>query len=314
MADDVDLGAILGSPLDEPETGGAWWPLVVGIGLGALAVVGGYAVAGGGDADVVTTTTTLAPTTTTRGVDPAEVSFPPGYEPLTDVVALAPVSAVVVEDELVVGVSFVTRRGFDPEGAVLGSGAWVLETETGQTVVSSGSVFDPLTPGVFSVVFPDPGEAGLRAMRMTERWQPDTRSIAATVAAQGLPGSLPGPVDIDLGGETTLIITRLDVGERTADLEWELTGTPRGGDVRLGIRVQEDGADLAPYFPSPGLFFTPHALDIDLSGAISLQRDQNAAADLAAATTVLIEGEVTLVTALPADLTFDVTEMPIAGR
>ncbi|MDH3756181.1 MAG: hypothetical protein OEU32_20135 [Acidimicrobiia bacterium] len=317
MADDLDLSAILHSPLDEPPPPSTWWPAVVGLLVGAAAVLGGYAVAGRDDATVPTTSVVSTTVTTVSSalVPLDEVAFPPGYRMLTEVVALAPVAAIAVDEELLIGVSFVARRGLDPEGVLPASGVWVLETAAGETIQSTGSVVDPATPGVFSVVFPNPGDVALRTLRMIERWNPDPRSGSQMVGVAPLPGSVAGPVAIDLGGGVTLNVSGINIGERTADLAWDLTGTTRGGDVNLALRVQEDGVDLAVYFPTVDVFFSRDALDADdAAGTIGLQRDQGIQGDLATATHLVVDADVTLVVGTPTNLEFDVSDLPVAAR
>lgn len=311
---DVDFSEILHSPLDDRPARSSWWPVIVGLVLGAAAVLGGYVLTASDEAAPVTTTVaaTTPPSDEPAGVPVDEVAFPPGYVPLTEVVALAPVSAIAVDEELLVGVSSVVRRGFDPEGGLTIAGSWVLETAAGETITSTGAVVDPATPGLFSVIFSNPGDVELRTLRMIERWDPDPRSGSQTAAVEPLPGTVAGPVVLDLGGGVTLDVTDITIGERIADLTWELAGTTRGGDVRVALRVQSDGADLGLYFPAGDLFFTREALDPDeTAGTIGLQRDQGLQGDLATATDIVIEADVTLVVGTPVDLEFDVTGIEV---
>lgn len=311
MAEDLDLSEILRSPLDEPDRSGAWWPLLAGLVLGALAVIGGYAAAS-------TNEVAARPTTTVAGrppvaVDVTDVPFPPGYQPISDVVAAKPVSASRVGDELFITVTTVSRRGFDAAGVSLGAGAWTLETATGEVLSSTAVVSDPGLGGVVSVVFPHPGDVGLSELRLVERWERNGRDGTATVQVDGAAGERTDVAAVDLGGGVVLAIDRLELAERLGTVDWALTGAPLGSDsVLVSVRVQNEGQDLAGYFFSGGLFFGRRSVRPATEGTLQLSRDQGLSGELSDATDLVIEVSVSLLTAFPADLSFDVSALPVS--
>ncbi len=312
LADDLDLSEILRSPLDEPERSGPWWPLLAGLVLGALAVIGGYAVAAGDEAPVSASPTTSAEAPSAP-VDLAELPFPPGYEPLSDVVAAKPVSATRVGDELFISVTTVFRRGFDAQGVSLGGGSWVLETATGESLPSRGVVTDIGLEGVVSVVFPYPGDVGLARLILVERWERDGRDGSVTVPVVEATGERTDVPAIDLGGGVALEVTRLELTERSGSVDWRLAGSSLGGDVAVFVRASQDGQDLAGYFPSGGFFFGEQVVRPITEGTVQLSRDQGLSGELSDATDLVIEATATLLTSFPADLSFDVSELPVSG-
>jgi hypothetical protein len=313
VVEDPDLSEILRSPLDEPERPASWWPVLAGLVLGAVSVIGGYAVAAGNDVvPSPTTTTTRAPAPT--AVDLSDLPFPPGYEPISDVVAAKPAYAIRVGDELFIAVTTVYRRGFDTQGVSLGAGEWVLETATGEALLSNAVVTDPGLDGVVSVVFPHPGEVGLSRLRLVELWERDGREGSVTVPVEGAPGEHLDVAAVDLGGAVVLDIDRLVLAERAGSVDWTLSGSGLGGDVAVVVRVRNDGQEVATYFPSGGVFFGQRAVRPTTEGTIQLSRDQGASGELADATELVIEASATLLTAFPADVSFDVSGLQVSTR
>jgi hypothetical protein len=315
VAEDLDFSEILRSPLDEPERPGPWWPVLAGLVLGALAVIGGYAVAASGDdavAGVPTTTTTGETALPSVGV--SDLPFPPGYEPISDVVAAKPEYATRVGDELFVAVTTVFRRGFDAQGVSLDAGSWVLETATGEVLPSTAVVTDPGLDGVVSVVFPYPGEVGLSRLVLVERWERDGRDGSATVAVEGAEAERTDVAAVDLGGGVVLDVDRLVLDQRSGTVHWTLSGSPLGGDVVVFVRARQDGQDLATFFPSGGFFFREQVARPTSEGTIQLSRDQGVSGELADATELVIEASATLFAAFPANVSFDASDLPVATR
>jgi hypothetical protein len=313
MADDLDLSTILRSPLDEPDPPGAWWPVLAGIAIGALAVIAGYAVASSGDEPSGSPAATTAVHQQAVGVAASDIAFPPGYQPLSETVAARPEHAMRVGDELFITVATVYRRGFFVEAGSLDGGAWVLETDTGLTLASTGVVTNPGVTGVVTVVFPDPGDAGLAQLRFVERWEPDGRDGSTTVALDaGALGVTDDVATVDLGGGVRLDITRVELTERGGSVDWALSGSELGGDVVVLVRAVQDAQDLGFYFPTGGVFFGQRVVRPGTSGTIALSRDQAGSADVGGATELVIEVSATLLRAFPADAVFDVTDLPVA--
>ena len=315
MAEGVDFSEILRSPLAEPDRGGPWWPLLAGIAVGALAVIGGYGVARSGGDLASPATTTIIQESTSAAADVAEVPFPPGYEPLSESLAAKPDYAMRLGDELFIAVGTVFRRGFEVESGFLEGGEWVLETGAGEMISSDRVITNPDVPGVVSIVFPDPGDAGIARLRLVERWEPDERHGSATLPVESdVLGVRDKPVSVDLGGGVSLAITRLELTERGGSADWVLEGTVLGGDVTVVVRVARDGQDLAIYFPAGGAFFGPRVVSPGTEGTTPLSRDQAGSGTLDGATSIGIEVNAALLTAFPADVTFDIGDLPVATQ
>lgn len=214
-------------------------------------------------------------------------------------------------DELDIAVATVFRRGFQAEGISLGVGAWVLETDTGETITSSAVVTEPGLDGVVSVVFPDPGDARPSRLRQIERWERNGVEASAVVPVEGAVGERTDLTAVDLGGGVTSDVARLELAERSGILEWTLTGSKLGGDVLVFVRARDDGRDLAGYSPSDSQFLREPSRPMT-AGTMRLVRDQGQPGEPAEATELLIEVGATLFTAFPADLTFDLSDLPVA--
>ncbi len=314
MGERPDLTNILHSPLDEPDPPVQWLPLIGGILAGGLVVIGAYLAASGNSDHAAPgeTTSPTAATTTTGVVDTDDVAFPPGFEPLTDVVGGKPVYAIEVDDELVVSIATAARRGVEADGS-FGGGEWALETAAGETVASSGVVFDAFLDGVFSVVFPAPDESGLRTLRLVERWSGDVRSGSATLEPVTLPGTVAGDVVVDLGGGVALRLSQLAVTEGGASLLWELTGADAASQVNVTLRAVQGGDDLAFYFSvGSGPFFSARQrLERFTSGRIEMQREQGLEGEIAEATALVFDVDATLVVAVAGSAEWDVADLPI---
>ena len=311
---DRDLSDILHSPLDDPESPPRWWPVVAGIVAGGLVVIAAYVVASRGDGDPAAAPTPAVPTTSsTQPPAPEPAAFPPGYQPITDVIGGKPLYAIEVDDDLVVAVGTASRRGLESQGEGLAGGSWVLETDAGDAIPSSAVVFDAFLDGTFSVVFPNPGDVGLRTMRLVEQWRIDARSGTATAAVPGLPGPAPESISVALGGGVELIVDGLEITGIAASLTWRLAGADAATDVSVRLRPQADGEDVAEYFSRVDFFLGRQVAEPTSEGEITFRRNEDFPGELADASAVAVDADVFLVVPIPAAAAWDVSELPIVS-
>ena len=144
---------IMRSPFDPApgETSGAgrWfsWQLVVAVAIGALAVIGGYAIASrsdtaAGPSTTTTVVTTTAAPTTTSAAAAGPVDFPPGFVAVDEAIGIKPEYIVDAGDRLIVSFTSVTRRGFENPAGFQG-GDWVLQTAAGDELTAAGHRREP---------------------------------------------------------------------------------------------------------------------------------------------------------------------------
>jgi hypothetical protein len=158
--DGIDFSELLRSPLeperDEREPGGPQWPVVAAFLFGA--VVGWMLVSGFGD-EAEPAFEAQGPVSTIAA-DPEVVieanPFPDDYVEIAPNVAVRAEEPIRVADRLLVPFTTVVRRGADPKVVArpLG-GRWALTVESA-VLASTGTVYDPIHPSVFSVGFPAP--------------------------------------------------------------------------------------------------------------------------------------------------------------
>ena len=316
------LDDLLRSPFDPPKDQPAqslradWWPIVAGVAIGALAVLGGYLVASGGDtttaeisaATTTTTTTTDAPATT---VAPSEgpISFPEGFVEVTDMVGIKPEYIVDSGDQLVVAFTSATRRGFEVFEDFDG-GDWVLETSTGDELAASGITSSIAVPGGFSVQFPKDGTVVPERIRLLNRWEVDRRDGRIEIPFTGTPFETVDQV-VDLGGGMAFNLDRLSLGDFDGEAEWSLRNAgERGGGVDLVVTVGGGNSPSAVYFERDGGFnpFGGQTLsDVASEGTITLTVQEQPGTE---SDTLLIDVMVTVVGSLPADAVFDLSNVP----
>jgi hypothetical protein len=281
-ADGIDFAELLRSPL-EPEDEdrvrrGPWWPVVAALIAGAL--VGWLAVAGGdGGAEPASDREGPVPTTATTQAVAAAAPFPADYAQIAPEVAVRPEAPVRIGDRLLVPFTTVVKRDANPaEVARPLGGRWEL-TGDGGVVASAGTVYDPLRPSVFSVVFPVP-VAFPESIELVERWDPEPVTASVELPFTGLPYVTGEPIVLDLGDGVALVITRLDLGNFQGRARWTLDGSPLG-IVSLGVRLfNPDGSVLGDYEPGEAESLDPQRGRgfIDYLWGPGFGVDQNAAA------------------------------------
>lgn len=324
--DHPSLDGLLQSPFDplpSESSGGpgqAWWPIVAGVAIGALAVLAGYLLTSGDSSAAATTSTSTTTTSTTSGptttVAPAEtpVAFPAGFVEVTEMIGIKPEYIIDAGDQLVVAFTSATRRGFESTEGFDG-GDWILETSAGEELTASGITTSVAVPGGFSVQFPKEGEVVPQRMRLVTRWEIDRREGRLEIPFTGVPFEVGGN-SIDLGAGIAVSLDRITLSEFDGEVEWSLAGAgERGGGVDLVITVGSELSPTAVYFPRVGgfNFFGGGAAldDIATEGTLPLTRqDQDGTRE----DTVSIEVFVTLVGTLPADAVFDLADVPGLDR
>jgi hypothetical protein len=313
-----DLSALFAPPVTGrgPGPGGRRWAMVVGIVAGAAAVVAGFWVVRSTEgADVVAASPST--TTTTEAVAaPEEMAFPPGYVPVTDLVAVRPAAGVEADDTLIITMTTAVRRGLDPAHTTpFQSGRWTLETTGGYTLESGGTAFDPPVPGTFSVLFPLGGRTDAQPVRLVldESWQRDDRYETVDLGTVELPFELAEPIDVDLGA-TTLGIDGLVIASDFASMHWFTT------DGRLavvsGYLEVGGGAQPRTYGPADpsrfDIYGGPVFVDPQGSSGVVEFRLRTPVADEGSTTgDGVLSLSITLVDATPVDVEFDVTGLVV---
>jgi hypothetical protein len=296
------------------------WELVAGIAVGALAVIGGYSVASGDSTTAVTTTTTTTSATTTAGPSTtvvsgdAEVAFPPGFLAVTDMIGIKPEYIIDTGDQLIVSFTTASRRGFEDAVGFYG-GDWVLETAAGGELTAAGVTSSPVVAGSFSVQFAKEGEVVPERMYLVSKWEVDSRDGSIEVPFPGTPFES-SDIAIDLGGGIVLTLDQLTLGDTSGQVSWSFDGAGDRGGVLSGlfVSVGPASAPAAIYYQSDG-GFNPFggfdAADVATSGTWDLTRQDDAGTN---EDTLSIQVSATLIGILPADLAFDLTEVPGLDR
>ena len=292
------------------------WSLVAGIAIGALAVIGGYAVASGGDATSAGTTTTttevVLTSTPSTGLPVSEVpvDFPEGFVPVSDMTAVKPEYMVDTGDQLIIAFTTATRRGLTSSGGFDG-GDWVLTTATGAELTSSGIVYNTAVVGGFSVQFDKEGDVTPRQLRLVDTWAMDSRDSTVEEPFTGIPTEL-SDIEIDLGGGVSLSLD-LSLGESDGEATWTLDGAgDRGGSVQVFVVIGDQQNPSAYYFDNGSTFdFGSGVGDIATQGVTNLTRQEIGGV---AADTMSINATVTLIGTLPVDATFDLEGLPTPSR
>jgi len=291
------------------------WSLVAGIAIGALAVIGGYAVASGGDATSAATTTTtevVLTSTPSTGLPVSEVpvDFPEGFAQVDDMTAIKPEYMVDTGDQLIIAFTTATRRGLTSSGGFDG-GDWVLTTAGGDELTSSGIVYNTAVVGGFSVQFDKEGDVTPRQLRLVDTWAMDSRDSTVEEPFTGVPTEL-SDIEIDLGGGVSLSLD-LSLGESDGEATWTLDGAgDRGGSVQVFVVIGDQQNPSAYYFDNGSTFdFGSGVGDIATQGVTNLTRQEIGGV---AADTMSINATVTLIGTLPVDATFDLEGLPTPSR
>lgn len=304
-SEEIDFDELLRSPLDpEDETrgrGAPWWPVVAVLTVGALA--GWMIVAASAGAPEPSSGADEAAPTTTAHVVAEAAPFPAGYVPIGPDVAVRPEEPMRIGDRLLVPFTTVLRRGADPANVArpLG-GRWELAGDAG-VMAASGTVYDPIMPSVFSVVFPVP-DAFPESIRLVERWDPEPVTATLEMPFTALPYVVDEPVDLDLGDGVHLAVTRLELGNFQGRARWSLDGATLG-IVSLRIRLFEaDGSVLGDYEPAAATSLDPQRGEgfLDYVWGPGFGVDQNIAA------TFTLTAEVQLGVPTPADVEITLTD------
>jgi hypothetical protein len=200
---------------------------------------------------VVAVSTTTS-TTTASVVEPSR--FPSGYVAVDESEAFKVHHVSVAEDRIVVAMTTSYARGLDPttQPWFLG-GTWMLDTVSGDSIVSEATLFDDAAPGGFSVVFPVPSGVGVEPdqLRLVERWEPT--ELTATLDFHldtGFDWFGHGPISIPMDG----FVLRFDnVDPNNGEAIWELEGDPQPrGIVSLTVELMRpDDLKVATAQPSP---------------------------------------------------------------
>ncbi|MDJ0960427.1 MAG: hypothetical protein QNJ88_07195 [Acidimicrobiia bacterium] len=280
------LAELLATPLsdapeprekDDPRTPRpAPWGMIVALVIGAAVVLIGFAL-GRSDEPVDDTApaTTLAPPTTTADLSD---TFPPGFTPVDDAVAVRVERIGESGDDLAVTMSSAVTRRVDAEASTpFTGGRWAAVLRDGSTVAARGQVVDPATPGVVTALF-DPAAVAIEdlvALRLSERWFNQGTNATQELELSALPWAMPEPTLLDLGDGNQLIVESLELSETGGVAEWSLVGGAAAGVVSLEIAIEEGSFDGQPRVMIPidridRFFFDPQTAApegrIELSG------------------------------------------------
>lgn len=292
------------------------WLLVAGIAIGAIAVLFGYLLASSPEQATAASTTaagsTVPPTTGPTTTVVETVAFPPGFVAVTDMLAAKPEYVVDLGDELVLGFTTATRRGFEQTSGFDG-GDWVLETASGDEIASISTSFDYGVPGNFSVRFPAVGDSTPTRVKLVALWRADVRDEVVAVPWGGAPPFETGGVDVDLGGGISASLDRITLDEGGGEVAWSLQGTGDPGGV-VQVFISEGGTSnpATIYYDSGGGFNPfggPPLGDAALEGVEMLTR-QETGVDGGESDVLSVDVNVTLVASTQANAEFDLAGIP----
>lgn len=324
MADDTRFDELLTSPLDQPDSFRVWWPLIVGVAIGVAGAIAGYWLASSettAPADGAATTSTTAVTATVPSGAVEATAFPPGYVDVTDLVAVKPFAAVVVEDTIHVAFTTAVRRGFDQDQATpFNGGRWVLETVSGTEVESTGVASTYNAPGAFTVVFPwteavPPEPAVLRLVEGLTFFDDQGET---DVPFTGLPMTVDAFTVAELP-VTTVTVDDLTVTEDEAVLTWSSSDAiPVGASFTVFLNDPSQNS-VAQYYEQTGFFFGAFGerrLPEQTTGTVTLPRDRvfQGLAGVETASQMRVFASLAYTVSFPASAEFDVSDLPIVSR
>ncbi|RPI21286.1 MAG: hypothetical protein EHM57_06820 [Actinobacteria bacterium] len=324
MADDPGFDELLASPFDQPDSFRVWWPLIVGMAIGVAGVLIGYLAASADASDPVAATTTTAATTVTTtsipGVALDETSFPPGYSPVSGMVAVKPFAAVIHEDTVQIAFATAVRRGFDEDLATpFNGGRWVLETGSGTSVESTGVSSTFNAPGAFTVVFPwsEAAPPQPAVLRLVEGLTFFDEQGEGEIPFTGLPMTVGGMTLAELP-VTTVTVDDLTVTEDEAVLTWSSSEAVPVGTTFTVVLEDASQNTVAQYYDQGGFFFAAFGerrIPDQSSGTVTLPRDRafQAFAGVETATQARVYVSLEYTVAFPAEAEFDVSELPVIG-
>jgi hypothetical protein len=300
----------------EPRQAGAPWPLVVGIAIGAVAVLAGYLMASGAEATPAATTAGVASSTTTSTTTAAAsvdgtVAFPPGFVPITELLAAKPEYAFDLGDDLVVGFTTATRRGFEQTNGFDG-GDWVLETAAGEQIAAVGTTFDFGVPGNFSVHFPGAAESVPAGVKLVSLWNEDFRASSVDVPWTGPPFET-GGLRIQFDDGISVTLDRITLDDTSGEVAWSIQGVDGpGGLVQVFI---SDGSvpNPTPLYYDSGGSFDPFGIS-PLAGAavqgVETLMPAEGGGDAGYPEVLSVDVSLNLVGSTPTDAEFDLAGLP----
>ena len=251
---DGNLDELLVSPLDDEPTRRNWWPLVVGVLVGAVSVSGLFVLVGddaaGDELPVVAPASSVPSTTTTIPEEAPTVMesspFPRGYVAISDTEAVKPHHIFRSGDQMFVSMTTSYARGLAPKSEPLFlGGLWTLDTASGETIESDGTVFDDGSSGQdlvgsFSVVFTVPSDIDVQPerLRLVERWDPVEQTQFVRIPVDAWPFQLDEPLSLpfeefsfrldtlsfDISGEATWTIEDDSQSHRIVWIETQMMG------------------------------------------------------------------------------------------
>ncbi len=334
---DGNLDELLASPLDDEPMRRSWWPLVVGVLAGAVAVSGLFMVIGDGSigdepsvassassASSVPSTTVTIPDEAPAVVEPP--LFPWDYEAISDTEALKPHHVVRIGDQVVVSMTSSYARGLDPETEPLFlGGSWVLDTASGETIESDGTVFNERFLGSLSAVFTGPSGIDIQPerLRLVERWDPVESLGVVRIPVDEWPYLLDEPLSVPFEGYS-LRFDSLILDPSGGEAVWTIEGDSQPhGTVWVEVEMRgHDGSKIAtaePWFSPPRTFGfgdTPEVVGFQIiPGRIVLNtiNDMDAFGDeLSQVKELMITATVTTAEPVPIDdVSFDLAELPV---
>lgn len=336
---DGNLDELLVSPLDDEPARRHWWPLVVGVLVGAVSVSGLFVLVGddaaGDELSVAAPGSSVSSTIVTIPEDAPVVAesspFPRGYVAISDTEAVKLHHIVRSGDQMFVSMTTSYARGLDPktEPLFLG-GSWTLDTASGETIESDGTVFDedPISGdeilGSFSAVFTVPSDIEVEPerLRLVERWDPIEQTEFIRIPVDAWPYQLHEPLSLPFEGFSFRFDTLSfnDGGDATWTIEDD-SPSHRIVWIETGMRGP-DGSQIAvaePWFRPPRTSGLGDTTDIRLGiipGRLVLKtaQDINAFHEDELGQTRELFVTVTVTTADPVsidDVSFDLTDLPV---
>ncbi len=304
-----DFETLLRSPLDdEPESKG-WGSAVLGLIAGSVGVIGLSFILGLWATPGETPATMVTEAVVSATDSPGELtnSFPNGFSEIGGSIAMKPTATVAGDTGFIVSFATATNRDADPETTPVPlGGRWQLESTSGSVASAARLVYDRLHTGVIGVEFagyPSDGDI----LRMTERWDPDERTGSASFSFTGTPFTTTDAVNIDLGDDVALHLTRVELGRHLGRIVWTLSGfgEPTGVAAFAVAIINQQGATVGDYVSMPSLRDPTRS-----SGVVDLFWDRGFNAHPDEGNIVEITASVQLVSPEPIDVVFDLETVP----
>ncbi len=236
---DGNLDELLVSPLDDEPARRGWWPLIVGVLVGAISVSGIFVLIGedaAGDEPTVAASDSSVPSTIATNPDQAAAAvepspFPQGYVAISDTEAVKAHHIVRSGDQIFVSMTTSYARGLDPKSEPLFlGGSWVLDTASGETIEADGTVFDDGSNGQeivgsFSPLFTVPSgiEVQPERLRLVERWDSIESTESVRIPVDAWPYQLDEPISLPFEEFSFRFDTlSFDRGDRGGEATWTI--------------------------------------------------------------------------------------------